>query len=455
VDSIEILYRIHLRVFEGLVILLVVATLVSVAWLACLVHGVGWVVRDVDDATVTCCPSLVEAPDGELLVAYGTVAGLMLATMDGGSWSIDPVMESGPLEGQFSVLAAAIATDDAGGVHIASVSHWTEVEPFGENRLIHSVRTTSGWENTIVDEDVSSKSVSVAVDSDSKAHISYSVYSDWWYGVRNLTYATDSTGEWVAYDISSQHRYLMWDEYIASVICVDSTGRPHIACSSDYKAGYITNLTGSSELEVVSWGNAAYINIYPSRPSIWVEADDVVHVLCVGEAQEVYDGPVSRTVVHYTVDGGVGSYQNTTISSGTDFSLYATQAVSGPDGELRIFYKGSYSIGLLKLGDDGTVSEESVLDMADADWEVRSLWRDGLSVVLRGDNGEVIISKPYGSFGYVTDSFTFSERMSAAITPVQQTAIFIPPVIIVISVSVVLSKRSLSKSRMWREAVKE
>ena len=44
---------------------LVAVLLLSLMWVSALVYGVGWVAREVDDAAVTCCPSLAGAAASE------------------------------------------------------------------------------------------------------------------------------------------------------------------------------------------------------------------------------------------------------------------------------------------------------------------------------------------------------------------------------------------------------
>jgi hypothetical protein len=449
-DSSEKLYRIRLFTFRGFVVLLVAVVLLSVFWISALVYDVNWVVRGVDEAAVTCCPAILETPTGKLLMTYGTTAGLILATQDDGAWSFSSVMESDAAEGAFSVHAAAVAVDDDEGVHIASLSYWPGTGLYGVSRLIYSERASSGWENTIVDEHVSTFGVSIAVDGDSNAHISYAKLSDW-ESVKNLTYATDSAGEWSIYDLSS-HLPSKWDDWVASSICVDSAGRPHIASLTDFAACYVTNLSEIPVCAVIGWGNPWYGNIYPSRPSILVDSDDVVHVFCVNEAKETYDGAITKTVVHYSVSGGAGSYENTTISSDTDFSWDPLQTVMDSDGGQRIFYSSLSAVGVITLSDDGGISEECVHAVADR--ETRYPWRDGLSVVFRG-GGDTIVSKPYGSLGYLTDSFTLSERLSTATTPFHTSLTTLAIISVAISVAVVFSRRSLIEEAKWHKVLDE
>lgn len=447
-DPGEELHRIKLLVFRGFVVLLVAVLLLSVLWVSSLVYDVDWVVREVDEAAITCSPVLSEAPTGELLMAYGTSAGLTLATEDEGAWSISHVMASGLGENAFSVRAVDMAVDDAGGVHIASVSYWPEIGIFGLTRLVYSSQTSTGWENVVVDENVSTVGVSLAVDSDSNAHISYVTTDSGWSFVRNVTYATDSAGEWMYYDISSGLP-CKWDMHVASSICVDSTGEPHIAFISEFIAGHVTNLTGTLTYAFVGWGNPALSGIYPSCPAILADADGVVHVVCYDERQDVMsDGQITRTLVHFRYSEGEGSYENATLASDADLSWDRTQAVIDPEGGLRLFYTSDYGIGVITLTRDGEVSEDSVPAITD------SAWMDGVSVVVRAD-GETVISKRYSPIGYVTDSFTFSERLSTATDPVQQTLITLVVIAVLVSAAVVLSRRAFREESKWHEALKE
>jgi hypothetical protein len=452
-DPNEKLYRLRLFVFGGFAVLLAVVVLLSVAWVSATAYNVDWVVREVDAATITCCPAVSESPTGELLMTYGTSAGLMLATEDDGAWSVSPVMESGTSEDAFSVRAAAIAVDDDGYAHIASVSYWPEIELLGLNRLIYSEMTSSGWENTVVDEDASTLEVSIAVDSNSNAHISYASDTDFPYAW-NLTYATDSTGEWIIYDISSQIKGYgdYWDYSVGSSIAVDGLDRPHVACVMDLQAVYVTNLTGTPVYEVISCGNAGDPEIKPSRPAILVDAEDIVHVICLSESQEVFDGPVTTTVVHYSVDEDSGSYENTTMTTtDSEKSGAATQAVVDPDGRLRLFYVNGDGVMVVTLTDDQSVVEETAHAL---DRETQGRWFFGLSVVLC-DDGEAVMSKPYGPVGYLTDSFTLVERLSTATEPMWPILMVAVLAAGVLSVAVVLARKEFVEEAKWHKALKE
>ena len=425
---------------------LTVVVLVSVAWVSLLAYDVGWAVREASASTVSCCPMIAETPSGELLIAYGTAEGVMLATEDGGDWTTSKVVGSEDPGITYYVRALSLVIGPDGYPRIASISSRSD-EPI--KTLIYSEQTSSGWENTVIDTEVSHLSVSLAIDSDLNAHISYAKYSDDWGIGENVTYATDSTGSWTAYDITRQLPF-KWDEWVSSSIAVDRSGGVHMAFISEYVACYVANLTGTPEYDVVGWGNAAMGGIYPSRPSILVDADDVVHVLCVDERQEVYDGPIARSLVHYTVADGSGDYENTTIISSTDLSWAATEAFID-DRCLRVFYRGADGMGVITLLDDGDV----VVDTFHVrDFMTQGHWYTGVSVVHR-ESGEWVVSKPYGAVGYLSDSFTFSERLYIGTAPVQQYLIMLSAVAVIIAVALVFSRRGLREEAKWRRALEE
>ena len=452
-DPNEELYRLRLFVFGGFASLLTVVMLLTVAWVSVTAYNVDWVVHEVDEATITCCPSVSESPTGELLMAYGTSAGVMLATEDDGGWSISPVVESQDASVTYSVSAVSMAIDDDGSPHVASIVYRSD-EP--DNRLIYSERTTSGWENTVVDEAVSALEVSIAVDSDSNAHISYAKSVEWmtsggWGSSVNLTYATDSTGEWTIYDVSSKLGY-NWIHSVASSISVDGRDRPHVAFLIDLQAGYATNLTSNPVSEVISWGNAGNPEIKPSRPAILVDSEDRVHVICLSEFQDVFDGPVTTTVVHYSVDEGLGSYENTTMTTtDSEFSGAATQAVFDPDGRLRLFYVNWDGVMVVTLTGDGGVVEETAHA---SDRETQGRWSFGLSVALC-DDGETVMSKPYGPVGYLTDSFTLVERLSTATGPMWPYLTVVALVVVALSVAVVLSRKEFVNEAKWHKTLEK
>ena len=304
-DPSEEIRRYRFLVFGGFAALLTAVVLLSITWVSVLAYDVNWVVHGVDDATISCCPSFSESPAGELLTVYGTTAGVMFATEGDDGWTVSTVFGTQDASEliTYSVYAVSMVIDADGQPHVASISRrcdelWTS--------LIYSEMTSSGWENTVVDTAASVNGVSIAVDSNSYAHISYAKRADWYFGY-NLTYATDSFGEWDIYDISSQFAYKWLFPLVGSSIAVDSAGRPHIAFMTEYIACYTTNLTGTPVCEVVGLGTPSLGETLPSRPSILVDADDVVHILCFNECQEISDGPITRTVVHYSVSEGSGS----------------------------------------------------------------------------------------------------------------------------------------------------
>jgi hypothetical protein len=164
----------------------------------------------------------------------------------------------------------------------------------------------------------------------------------------------------------------------------------------------------------------------------------------------VDDGSVTQSIIHYRASGGVGSYENTTFSSSTDFSPTVTQVVADSDGGLRLFYRSSRAIGFLTLTEDGKISEGTVAK----DPETYFRWDRGISVVSRQD-GSTVVSNPLASVGYLTDSFTFSERFFAATAPLHQVLIVLAAIIVVIGVSLILSRRSFINESKWHKSLEE
>lgn len=449
-NPLEELCRFRFLVYRGLTVLLIVLVLLTASWISMLAYGADWAVREVYEVTVSCCPAISKTPAGDPLSVFGTSSGLVFASENDGSWSLSTIMESGDIEGSFSVLEAAITVDSAGNVHVASVSYWPGLEQPGTTKLVYSRLSSSGWENTMVDVDIwSSSKVSIAVGVDSGVHISYAKSSGWSL-VNNITYATDATGEWRIYDISGQLPY-KWQYGVWSSICVDSAGTPHIAWLSGYGAGCATNLSGTLSYVVISRGNPGMSGVYPSRPSMAVDSDGDVHVLCVHEAQDSHDGPIARTLVHYIVGGA--RYENRTISSDVDISYDTTFTVMDEGGRLLVFYNdyGHRSLGVLAV--DGS-SDVRTTTIHVKDPGVDSAWTDGVSAVL-GRNGKSIVSKPYGFFGYLTDTPTLSERLSTATAAIDSSLIALVLIIVGVSVLVILSRRLYLEVDKWHKALEE
>jgi len=403
--------------------------------------------KQIDGHAVTCSPCVTTDPTGSLVMVYGSYEGLMIAKEENGVWTAMPIMCTGVEGVEFSVRAVSVAVGSDGLSHVASISLWydgTEIV----SRLTYSEETSGNWESTTICDGVSTRGVSIAVDADANSHISFSSLTDW-SGVVNLTYATDSSGEWTSYDISAKADMPKWFDLVLSSVVVDGAGNPHLSFITEYLSGYISNPAGEPVCQIVGWGNPWMSGVCPSYASIAVDSDDTVHVLAFSEYQADFDSPCVTTLSHYVVEDGVGSLENHTVTAQTDFSWALTRAAIDSEGRLCLFYLVDHEMGVARLNGDDEVSIETIYVI---DKEVRNIWWSDLSVVLL-DDGETVVSKPYGSAGYLTSSFSLSDRIYFATAPVQQTLVLLAVVACLLSLAVILSRRAVITEEKWQRAI--
>jgi hypothetical protein len=449
--SIEEVYRLKLLAYRGFVLLLAGLLAASAIWISLAAADADWASKEIDPAMITCCPSVTEAPGGVLKIAFGTNEGLVCAVETSTGWSVSPVMMLEDYAGMAAVYEVAIACDEDGWSHIASVSYWEDGED-SSKLLVHSKETSSGWQNTIVDDSLMYNPISISVDSNSRAHIAYSKW--WWDGrVRaNISYATDESGSWVCNEnVLAEYPDFHGDWGLPS-IAVDSQNRPHIAFLLDYSLGYVTSPSGDPEIDILALGNpSAAASIYPSAPSVLIDSADTVHILYFDEYKESADSPITRTVNHCSITAGAKLYENSTRSSDYDHSYSLTKACVDDSGRFWIFHGSGYEIGVITLSGDGRLDEQILIDYRDVD----GLLHYGSSAVIRA-SGEVVISKPYGAMGYITDSVSLSYRLSAGMDSLDANGkIVLAAAIVILVVAAVYSRRALREEMRWRAASSE
>ena len=432
------------RTFIGLLAALIVVILIALSWIALLSYRLELIARDIDEASIRCTPSIAEDAAGHLQMAYGTVEGLMFASEDDGVWTIEPIIESVSYD-MPSFGAASLAIDGDGWAHVASVSRWEENETW-VYKLIHSRNSASGWESEVICQGVSTHcGVSLAIDSSSKLHIAYAARSENSYLDANLSYATDAIGHWALYDISSRIGAPLMDGVSKPRIVVDNEDRPHIAFGWPYSAIYVTNLTSVPTREIISYGGTGDSVASYSQPSILADADGVVHVLCFSGSRETV-----TSITHFIVHDGVGIYENRTVESDTEFSYAITNSIKDDEGNICLVYALRHEVGLARLKGNEEVSLETLHRFE----EHRHHSPNGLSVILR-DNGEMVVSKPYRPVGYLTDSFSLSQRVYFATVPIQKSLLALTITALLLVAALRTSKRERAEEEKWRVVTPE
>ncbi|HIH01787.1 TPA: hypothetical protein HA259_06925 [Thermoplasmata archaeon] len=448
-DSVEEVYRLKLLAYRGFVLLLVGLLVASTVWISLAAADADWTSKDIDSATITCCPSVTETPSGVLKIAFGTTEGLVCAAETPDGWSISPVMMLEDHAGMVAVHEVVIACDEDGWAHIASVSYWDDGED-GDWFLVHSLETSSGWQNTIVDDCLYPNPVSMSVDSNSRAHIAYSKWWSDWRVMANLSYATDASGSWVCNpDVLGGSRRVNTIG-LAPSIALDSQNQPHVAFLMEFSLEYVTNLSGEPKIDTLAVGDPmAASSVYSSAPSIMVDSEDTVHVFYFHEYVESYASPISiiRTVNHCTITDGIKSHENFTRSSNYDHSYSVTKACVDDSGTYWIFHGGG-DVGVIKLSEDGGLEERMLVHYRDVDGPIYY----GSSAVIRA-GGEMVIAKPCGTMGYFTDSVSLAYRLSTGIDSIDTSGkVVLSVVIISIAAAAVFSGRALSKEKTWHDA---
>ncbi|UCE45656.1 MAG: hypothetical protein JSU93_01880 [Methanobacteriota archaeon] len=438
------------RTFIGLLAALIIVILIALSWIALLSYRLELIARDIDEASIRCTPSIAEDAAGHLHMAYGTAEGLMFASENDGVWTIEPIIESASYD-MPSFRAASLAIDGDGWAHVASVSYWEENETW-ITKLMHSRNSASGWESEVICQEVSTYcGASLAIDSSSRLHIAYATRAGNSYLDANLFYATNAIGHWALYDISSRINAPLMEGASKPRIVVDNEDRPHIAFGWPYSAVYVTNLTGVSTMEIISYGGETDSSVAAySQPSILADADGVVHVLCFSGSRETYldDGVISIT--HFIVHDGVGIYENRTVKSDTEFSNAITNAIKDDEGDICLVYALDHEVGFAKLKGVEEVSLKTLHRFE----EHRHRSSNALSVILR-DNGEMVVSKPYRPVGYLTDSYSLSQRVYFAAVPIQKPLLALTFTALLLVAALRTSKRERTEEEKWRVVTQE
>ncbi|MBI5102577.1 MAG: DUF1566 domain-containing protein [Nitrospirae bacterium] len=211
-------------------------------------NGAGaWDIATVDNSgNVGVNLSLAIDSGDRLHISYHEQAGAALkyATNATGTW-VSTTVES---TGGVAMASSALAIDNDGKVHIAFIS------AFGSsNETIKYATNASGaWVTTTVDGAGTIKRyVSIAVDSDLKAHLSYGESSD-----SSLKYATNASGPWV----KSTIEVTGWLGPYSS-IAVDSNNYAHVSYFKsdpvDPNAAYIRYATNAGIFKLPDTGQTS------------------------------------------------------------------------------------------------------------------------------------------------------------------------------------------------------
>ena len=428
--------------------LTLVVLVLSVAWVSIRMSGISFVACDVETGPISICPALAEASDGTLYMVYASSAGLVVAVEEDGTWTSSVVSEFEADGDAFAVKALSVALDDDGWVTIASVVYWLDDDE-ARQQVMCFEDTPSGWRSSVVDDDIgqlSAYGISIVVDSESRNHIVYSEAGEFW-AVVNLTYASDSSGDWKRHNLVERYIY----GWCVPSICVDSHDVPYVAYTSESRTGFVVDLSSSPLEETIGygWRDPLGMNVGSSFSCMIVDDSDAVHVLYFSyELDEDNLVVTGNTLNQFSYKDGIRRYNNVSTADTPPLGSAYTDVTIDADGRLRVFYNSWDVVGSATVGERGMIGEESVYLLSR---EERRAWLPGMSAVLR-DDGTTVLSKPFGPPGILTDSVSIGSRLSGATIDIQAPLLVLVAVMITLSVGGVLSHRRLAYEKRWLEA---
>lgn len=255
--------------------------------------------------------------------------------------------------------SVSVALDSNGKAHMS----------YSSSRALEYLNNVTGtWEHLTIDRPLTAvEHSSIAVDAMDSAHIAYSCYLVIFSGEEvihdhDLKYATNASGLWVAATVDGAG-----DVGEFPSIALDGSGNVHISYLSAgawfHSLKYATNVSGSWETVTLDDGLVG-----GGQTSIAVDAEGSVHISYYGGNTLKYATNASGLWETVALDGGgsdVGRYSSIAVDaagavhigySGADTLKYATNATGLWTTETvcdRFLGSGKYAS--LALGSDGTV----------------------------------------------------------------------------------------------------
>jgi hypothetical protein len=195
------------------------------------------------------------------------------------------------------------------------------------NRVKYATNSSGSFATSVV-ESLANANISLALDSNNKAHISYVATDD-------LRYVTNKSGSWVATLVDSN--YILDNTSIA----VDSSNNPHISyfrfdSNKDWKYQYHNGTSWLGTPQNIFNGNGGKQKGFYS--SLILDSSDKVHA--VGHDQDVYDLVYNNNVSGSFSNNALVDLDDNNVAGAADVGRYTSIARDSSDN----LYVGYYDL---------------------------------------------------------------------------------------------------------------
>ncbi len=260
--------------------------------------------------------------DGFYHVSYVSVSAsttsneVKYATNESGAW-VTTTLESNTT---YAFSYTSIAVDTNQYVHVA----------YGDTAsgsLKYATNESGAWVTSTIDT-ITGASISIALDSGNKVHVSYAGTS--------IFYATNASGSWSArnfVDVSSSGTATYADQLKYTSIGVDSADKVHIAYFDDYFDDllYATNESGAWVASTID--SSGYVGYYPSLD---IDSGDNIHIAYC-----------SNTKVKYATNSS-GSWVTSDAASGGSSGGHTSIVLNSSDEPtIAYYYQTATSLKIL------------------------------------------------------------------------------------------------------------
>ena len=421
-----LLCRARRRQYRSLIYALTILLILALSSIVVIGKEVDWADRVInEDLMPSYTPVLESDAENRIHVVYSNEWGGVPrhATLAEGEWQEELIELEGEVRRQvesifnnWEIMCPLLALDPSGDI-------WLGYRFPDSNRTLGVIEETgNGFEFHVVDSDVCNRMNGMAIDSDGRTHLVYSVHE---HDTLNVTIKHAIVGEgstsrrviteahYSEDDYLSDDYFDIHDRYDCRMV-MDSAGEP-VAVVYDGAEGKIwcySNLTGDIRPEIITsevaeggCGLSLLTEDMGRLHAFWLSAE--IDEVCMSLGHAVREDSRWTSASHKTdIDAQVASID-----------------VVGPDpeGAFRAFVRDYSPNRILSLqqSDDIWLSEvvrsepQFTSTTSYQDLQLNS-WSWGPIRAVRDVNGDFIVSKPYGHPGVVTDNVTITDRLREA-----------------------------------------